>query len=262
MDPWLERSWGDVHQSFIIYLREALNASLPEPLAARVEERVFVESTLLPDRKVIPDVRVVEYPPRVDSGNAAVAERSVGAAADPFLLDFDTVEMTESYIEIRDYGSGGRVVTLLELVSRSNKAGGEGRKKYILKQREAVNGRVNVVEIDLLRGGRGVTLAARRREAWPTDSHYHASIHRQAKSKRVEFYPIALRSPLPRLRIPLRPDDADVVVDLQRVLAQSYAAGRYAMTIDYGRPASPPLDPADADWARERVDEWNVAGRA
>jgi hypothetical protein len=259
MDPWLERSWGDVHQSFIIYLREALNAKLPEPLAARVEERVFIESPIASDRKFIPDVRVVEYPARPAPGGAAVVDPATEAPADPYLLDFAEVEVTESLIEIRDFASGGRVVTLVELVSRSNKSGGEGQDKYLQKQREALDGRINVVEIDLLRGGRGVTLAGQRHAPRQMDCPYHASIHRQTRPTRVEFYPIALRSSLPRLRFPLRPHDADVVVGLQQVLAQTYAAGRYATTTDYDRPPEPPLSPDDDAWARQRIAAWRAA---
>lgn len=43
MDPWLERHWGDVHQSLITYTRDHLQDALPAGLLARMQERVFVE---------------------------------------------------------------------------------------------------------------------------------------------------------------------------------------------------------------------------
>jgi hypothetical protein len=40
MDLYLERHWGDVHPSFLVYARNQLNAQLPDDLQARVEESV------------------------------------------------------------------------------------------------------------------------------------------------------------------------------------------------------------------------------
>src|SRR5439155_5717244 len=60
MDPYLERSWGDVHQALIIYAREQLQPRLPGDLRARVEERVFVASADEPRKDMYPDVRVIE----------------------------------------------------------------------------------------------------------------------------------------------------------------------------------------------------------
>ncbi len=43
MDPYLERYWRDVHSRLVVYICDSLQESLPPPLRARVEERVFVE---------------------------------------------------------------------------------------------------------------------------------------------------------------------------------------------------------------------------
>jgi hypothetical protein len=59
-----------------------------------------------------------------------------------------------------------------------------------------------------------------------------------------------LRQRLPRLPIPLRPADRDVVLDLQAVVDTAYDRGRYD-DIDYSRPLQPPLDPADQQWASQ-----------
>ena len=34
MDPYLERHWGDVHQALVTYIRDQLQASLPDDLRA------------------------------------------------------------------------------------------------------------------------------------------------------------------------------------------------------------------------------------
>jgi hypothetical protein len=264
MDPWLEQSWGDVHQRVITYASDQLNAGLPESLAARVEERVLVEAPISPDRLFVPDVRVVEFPtrgrPPGAAAGAAVAAPPVAAppVAEPLLVDVSPVEVTEAYIEIRDFGSGGRVVTLIEVVSRSNKARGDGRDQYLRKQKEAMDARVNLVEIDLLRGGRGATMAAQRGADERVPCHYHASIYRATRPRLIEFFPISLRGPLPRLRIPLRPDDRDVTLDLQDLIARAYAAARYALTVDYDRDPEPPLARDDEKWAAEQIGAWRA----
>lgn len=51
------------------------------------------------------------------------------------------------------------MVTVIEVVSYSNKARGPGRELYERKQQECREGRVNLVEIDLLRSGPWVLAA-------------------------------------------------------------------------------------------------------
>lgn len=56
-----------------------------------------------------------------------------------------------------------------------------------------------------------------------------------------------LRERLPAIRIPLRPADADVVLDIQPLVEQAYADGRYD-DLDYREACRPPLDPDDTAW--------------
>ena len=64
-----------------------------------------------------------------------------------------------------------------------------------------------------------------------------------------EFFPVDLRLRLPRVGIPLKPGEPDVVLDLQSALNRVYDLGAYAMRIDYGREPEPPLDAETASWA-------------
>ena len=63
-----------------------------------------------------------------------------------------------------------------------------------------------------------------------------------------EYYRIPLRERLPKIPIPLRQTDRDVVLDLQAVFDQAYVNGRYDDT-DYTVAPDPPLLNADAVWA-------------
>lgn len=152
MDPYLEQFWRDVHARLIIYAADQLQGRLPSDLRARVEERVVVEPGVSEeDRSVYPDNRVIERG-RGPSA-AAVAEAGV-AVLEPVILRLEDEPKTETFIEIIDVGSGRRVVTVIEVVSLTNKLPGDGQNKYRQKQEELRAGGVSLVEVDLLRAGR------------------------------------------------------------------------------------------------------------
>ena len=88
----------------------------------------------------------------------------------------------------------------------------------------------------------------------PPEHHstYLACVERYHPSHRLEYYPIPLYSRLPAIRIPLRPQDQDVLLRLQPVVEQAYQNGRYA-DLNYRNPPNPPLSTADSDWADQRL---------
>jgi hypothetical protein len=64
----------------------------------------------------------------------------------------------------------------------------------------------------------------------------------------AEVIGLPLREPLPNIRIPLRPVDADIVLQLQPLIDECYRRGRYA-SIDYHHPPVPALNESDQQWA-------------
>ena len=70
---------------------------------------------------------------------------------------------------------------------------------------------------------------------------------------RPEVSQSTARSPLwerlPVVDIPLRPDDADVPLDLQALIEQCYRNGGYDADIDYRHAPDPPLSADDEPWA-------------
>jgi hypothetical protein len=242
MDPYLETRWRDVHHSLITYAREALAESLPRDLRARIEERVAVEAASGTMRSIYPDVDVVERPS---------AEGST-AAADPLVLRIDDEIPTEGSIQIVEAGSGGRVVTVIEVISPTNRLPGPGQDLYRRKQRELLEGGVNLVEIDLLRSGGRVLVVPTHKLPPSHRTTYLVCVSRAARPGTVEVYRAPLRERLPVVRVPLRASDADVSLDLQALLARCYRAGAWD-DIDYKRSPEPPLDPDDAAWADERL---------
>jgi hypothetical protein len=181
---------------------------------------------------------------------------SVAIAEDlPWVLTVEPTEIREVFVEILPVGDESRVVTVIEVLSPSNKAAGsEGRALYLTKQREVLQSQTHLIEIDLLRAG-GYTIAPpeetlreaalNRRTRWD----YLVSLHRAGTRGRYEVWPIRVRDRLPLIRVPLAGDDPDVVLDLQAILHHCYDSGRYARRIDYRREPHHPLAGDDAEWA-------------
>ncbi len=71
---------------------------------------------------------------------------------------------------------------------------------------------------------------------------------------RRELYPMPLRQRLPLLPIPLRQSESRVTLDLQVVLDQAYATGRYDR-LDYGAKLNPALAAEEAAWVKTLLRE-------
>jgi hypothetical protein len=111
-----------------------------------VEERVFVEGP--EERQISPDVWIEKN--RRRGGMAGTGVLEIDA---PEVVVLCELEVHENYIEILDRQSGQRIVTVIEVVSPTNKFAGPGRKSYLAKQEEVLASQAHLVEIDLLRVG-------------------------------------------------------------------------------------------------------------
>jgi hypothetical protein len=259
MDPYLEQFWGDVHARLIIYASDQLQGLLPRNLRARVEERVFVDSPQEGERDVYPDIRVVE---RGRGPMAAPAPPSGVTAAQPLILQLADEPVTETFLEIIDIGSGRRVVTVIEVLSPANKRSGAGQDLYRKKQRELIAGKVSLVEIDLLRAGQSVLSVAPRRIPHSHRTPYRVVVRRGWTPLQAEVYAVPLRERLPAIRVPLRPTDADVPLDLQLLLERCYDNGGYRDDLDSEAEPDPPLPPDDEAWTDVLIREKGSRRRA
>jgi hypothetical protein len=253
MDPYLEGHWRDVHASLVIYARDAIQGVLPRSLRARVEESVLLETPLgIGDHPLYPDVRVVEYARKRET--EATPEAGV-ALAEPLLVDAELEPVTETFLEIIDRESGNRVVTIIEFLSPSNKSPGANREQYLRKQREVCASDTNLVEIDLNRFGIH-TLAFPLDHIKPRGrTGYMACVRRPTLRGKAQVYPMPLWERLPVLKIPLRPEDADVPLDLQALVEQCYRNGGYEGTLNYSVDPDPPLLGVERAWAEQWLHE-------
>ena len=172
------------------------------------------------------------------------------AVAEPLVIQIDQDEpVRQGFIEIIDLKSGRRVVTVIEIISPSNKVAGPGRDMYVKKQGELRQAGVSLAEIDLNRTGSRVLSAPFERIPDGHRTPYAACVRRGWKPSAFEYYRLPLHERLPAIAIPLRQTDADIPLDLQAVLDECCEEGRYVDDIDYHHDPDPPLCPDDAVWA-------------
>jgi hypothetical protein len=253
MDPWLESPvlWPGVHQRLITYLADDLQPLLDRRYVAAVEERVYIAAA---DRTIIPDVAIHQG---VDHGGGAANARLQPDEA--VVVELVEDEVTESFVKIIDLQSQEEVVTVIEILSPSNKETGEGRGLYLAKQQEIMASSANLVEIDLLRGGPHIAVVPEADVLRSGHFDYLVAVSRaKDRDKRSYFYPRTIRDRLPRVAIPLRAGDDDVTLDLQPLVDRIFEAGHYADRINYDQPCIPRLRPDDHSWAEQRIREWKA----
>lgn len=246
MDPYLEAYWGDVYTRLMANASRRINLELPDDLQARVEEGLTVTESGIRERTIYPDVVVVEMPAASAAPRRAVNAVSV---AEPCVLTLEEAP-TPRHVEIVDLRDECRVITVIEVLSRANKVGLAGVQAYRRKQRACLDAGVNLVEIDLLREGDFVLAVPEEPIPSAYRTPYRICVRRASDMQRIELYRAPLREPLPNIPIPLRPSDADVVLQLQPLIDECYRDGRYER-LNYRAPPRPALSADDAAWAEE-----------
>jgi hypothetical protein len=254
MDPYLEDRdiYPDFHDRFVTYLAEVAQPALPDPYLSGIGQRAWIEVS---ERYVEPDVEVFRSPRQavVESGGGTSV--STHTASEPIVIHVPHDEHREPFVEIYiGRRNDRRLVTVIELLSRTNKSPGEhGRDLYVRKQREVLDSKVKLVEIDLLRAGLHTTAVPelRLRRKVPRFD-YHVCIHRFDNLEDFFVHPVQLEEPLPTIQVPLLPEDGSVAINLQAVFDRCYDAGPYSREIDYQQDQpDPPFTADQSTWFRE-----------
>jgi hypothetical protein len=242
MNPYFEQAdhWQDFHTEFLTGLRFQLDLNIGPNYVVLLEKHVYIHELPPEPRRSLgrPDISLVRtHALLAAQPNLAVLE----APAEVQVLDLDVERV--SFLEVRDR-LNRELVTIIELLSPSNKRPGDDRSQYLSKRREILRSAAHLVEIDLLRG-------------WPPmpaenrpEGDYSVLVSRVDRRPTADFWPIRLRDRLPVIPIPLKQGDPDSRVDLQEVINQTYDRGGYRKYI-YDRSPEPPLNAQDAEWAAQ-----------
>lgn len=257
MGPYIESCglWGDFHNHLIEKIADQLAEAVPERYFVHTAERsygVLVEPEEGKDsHPFLPDVRVT-----TSAGRKSASRKAKGIAlADPaepqpmLLRALIEEEYRETFIEIHEADPEQRLVTSLEVLSPSNKRRHTpGWDIYLRKRQGLLLGKVNLVEIDLLRGGQRLPM----RDPWP-NSPYTLLVARPENKRRCLVWPAHFQHPLPVLPVPLLPLDPDIPLLLQPMIEAIYRRYRYHQRIDYTRPLQPPLSSRETEWLARQL---------
>jgi Protein of unknown function (DUF4058) len=240
MGPYLEHPtlWPGVHNGLIAALQLFLAPQLRPHYYVAMEERLYITE---PDQRAFvgrPDLAVVAHPEAETVLQPAPSASLVLTVQVP-LPD----EVRETYLEVRETGTDD-VVTVLEILSPTNKRLGRGRRLYEDKRMEVLASRTHLVEIDLVRAG----------EPMPVTGHGSASDYRILVSRgdcrpNATLYAFGVCQPIPPFSLPLKPGDQEPTVDLGRILRDLYDRASYDLRLHYTGDPDPPLPSVEAAWA-------------
>lgn len=219
MNPYLEddKLWPSFHHQLVTCLYQTLLPGLVDRYRARIGQRHYVTEQAL-FTSVIRD------------------------------------EHHEECIEIRNR-SDSRLVTLVDIVSPTNKQNAVGRQAYLDKRREGRNANASLVEIDLILQGQ--PMLDYSRDGLP-DWDFAVTVTRSTQPDRYEIYTATLQKRLPKFRLPLSSDDRDTVIDLHTCFSRAFEQGGFAEQIDYKRDPAASLSDDDRQWLDDILKHHNL----
>lgn len=243
MNPYLEQpdAWHSFHDQFCTVIQTSLVAQVRPDYVVKLDENIYVHELSAEERRLVGrgDVTI--------SGEHrfSSAEGEGGTAVDAPIRGtvvpaVDVIR--ENFIEVRERTTR-RLVTVIELVSPTNKRPGSDRDQFLAKRYQLLSSTAHYVEIDLLRGWPRLPI-----RGLPT-CDYCAMVSRVEERPGVSLWPLMIQDPLPRLPIPLSPGRSDAFLDLQTLLHQAYDSAGYEDYIYQGEP-EPPLSIEQAELVR------------
>lgn len=242
MNPYLERDyvWHDFHERFIPLVAELLNQQILPRYFARIDEQVYLHELAAEERRFVgrPDIAVAATPRPSPVPAGASTVTAPAEVRLPLAVDIER----QSFVEIRDR-ENRQLVTVLELLSPSNKYAGSDREQYIGKRNQYLMSPAHLVEIDLLRGGPRMPLL----DLPACD--YYVMVSRAPDRPRAGLWPLRLADRLPVIPVPLRTGEPDATLDLQEIVHRVYDAAGYAVYVYDGDP-EPALTVEQAAWVQ------------
>jgi hypothetical protein len=244
MNPYLEQNdvWDDFHERFLPLAADVLAAQVDPGYIVKLGEHLYIHELSGEARHFLGRTDVSVAP----GASAPSGGGGTAVAAAPARVWLPAVDVERlSNVEIRDRRSR-QLITVLELLSPSNKRTGADRDQYLGKRGELLASGVHFVEIDLLRGGPRMPM-----NELP-ECDYCVLVSRYEERPAAAVWPVRLRDRLPVVPVPLREPGEEARLDLQELLHRVYDAARYGTYVYDGEP-QPRLSPDDAAWAEALV---------
>lgn len=247
MDPYTEARalWKGIHTQLI---GELSTRQLPPLLAPAYFVDAEPSLQVWEERDVYPDIQIsaAREPTAVHPAGLGlpVAEATATITFEPGMEH----EEEESAIFIRQARTE-RLVTVIEVLSYSNKTpGSEKRARYLMKRHELLTSGVHLVEVDLLRWGRRVV------DTLP-DQPYHLLVSRADEYPRSRVWSFGLTDPILAIPVPLIALGEHVPLPLHEAYAMVYAARGFRRRLDYRVDPGGPLSDVQRAVIQERLIE-------
>jgi hypothetical protein len=251
MDPYLERPgiWETFHGAMAPAIMAALNRQIRPKHIAQIDLEIYLHERSANERRSAwPDVSVSRR-----GGRRTSLVESIQAP--PAIVRLPAVETRKQKV-VKVYDKlGGNLITAIEVLSPANKDPKADFEQYCVKREQYRASGVNLVEIDLLRGGRRIPAE----EPLPR-ANYYAFIGRAQRRDRAEVWPIRLQDRLPVIPVPLADDDPDARLDLQSLRDRVFEEAGWTADELYDWKLKPPLRGEDFVWARQLLARYRNIG--
>ncbi|GJD23552.1 hypothetical protein RIVM261_085080 [Rivularia sp. IAM M-261] len=231
MNPYLENPifWSELHYRLITAIADAIEENIPLQYNVVIEQRTYLsdDSDSVFSKQVAPQ-------------HSSTTQLSTSEGITIMMPMPENVK--ESYLEIREIATGF-VVTTIEIISPKNKKAGEGRKAYENKRKKVLASLSHLVEIDLLRSGKSMSILGE-----VAISDYYIVVSRSDIRPKAKLYTFSVQQPIPSFQLPLQSEDIEPILDIQSLLNSIYNRARYNLRIDYNLEPVPPLKADNAAW--------------
>ena len=240
MNPYLEHPalWQDVYARLIAAIADELSEKLTLNYFIGVESRAYIAKSDETTYIGRPDVAIMSPIGTISGSASPVRAVEVAEVALPM-----EEEIALRHLEIREAGTH-TLVTEIELLSPVNKVNKRGRATYIKKRNEYFQSSASLIEIDLLRIGDPMPFGVPIKV-----SDYRILISPSWKRPQAQLLSFSIRVPIPDIAVPLMQHEEQPNIELNQLLQNLFARGRFAMRVDYSQASVPPLDEEDAEWS-------------
>lgn len=193
----------------------------------------------MPDVSVRQSSRLWDEPGELAEGSVALAEPQPVEV----MLPMPGI-VRHRYLEIRSLHSD--VITVIEILSPVNKRG-IGRQKYESKRLEILESQTQLVEIDLLPTGKPMLVLG-----YELEIHYRVLVSESGDRPQAQLFPFDVQHALPKFRVPLKSEDAAVMINLKPLLNEIYELSGYDLDIDYRQAPVPKWPDPELRW----IEQW------
>lgn len=235
--------WESFHNNHIGDLAKALDRGLPAGYTVDIKQSLQIRESH-PDtgEKIIrpkPDTEIyVErpYPPSAIAPSAFATATLTMPVSETLDLDPDLYLVSVKIYKADDRSGLGTPVTLIEVLSRTNKRGGDGYTHYHDKRFAVLQSGLRLVEIDYLHESGSPIKGIPPYPAAPNSHPYTVTVSDPYPSLQTgisAMYGFAVDQPIPAITIPLAGDET-MTLDLNTVYQQTFHSLRaYSQRVDY-----------------------------